>query len=201
MQTNKLIFHILLTVSLKFLVFELTFSASENQSFNRIKSLDCKSMDNKTVTFNFCYAKAYSRKLVTVNVKFTLHKVMRKPFYVEYILSHRTNLNVFQNMFKSNLIEYCDLMDGMDTNPMIKNVILVLNETAPTLFHKCPYEGVTTLTNVTIESANGLIFIPSGTFCSELNFFDRKRKPLAAVKMIHENKNSMDIMGVILRRQ
>lgn len=200
MKTNKLYFYILLTISFQLFIIDLTFSALENQSVDRIKSLDCKSIDNKTIKFDFCYAKSYSRKITTLNIKFTLHKVMHKPFYFQYILSRRSNGNVCQNMFTSDLVEICDLMDGVDTNPMIKNVVLLLNETAPTLLHKCPYEGETTVTNVTIEPAKALVFFPSGTYCSEFNFFNNKKKQIANVRMIQEIKNNKDILGIILKK-
>jgi hypothetical protein len=99
-------------------------------------------------------------------------------------------------MFKSDLIEYCGIMDGADTNPMIKTIIVVLNETAPTLFHKCPYDGETSVTNVTIEADKALFFVPTGTYCSDLNVFDTNKKQIANIRMINDVKNTLDIFGI-----
>ncbi|KAL7014480.1 hypothetical protein ACKWTF_015955 [Chironomus riparius] len=200
MQTNKIIFNIFSAFLFQIIVINSTFSASKSPNSNRIKSVECKSLDNKTVEFEFCYAKAFSRKTTAFNVKFKLHRIMQKPFYIQYILSRRTSGNVCQNIFKSDLIEFCGLMDGMDANPMIKNIILILNETAPTLFHKCPYEGETAVTNATIQDDKALFFIPTGTYCSEVNFFDNKKKQYVNVKMINDIKNSLDILGITERK-
>lgn len=59
MQTNKIIFHILSIILFQIFVIDLTLNASESQNLNRIKSLECKSLDNKTLKFDFCFVKAY----------------------------------------------------------------------------------------------------------------------------------------------
>jgi len=196
MQTNKIIFYILSIILFQIFVIDLTLSASESQNLNRIRSLECKSLDNKTVKFDVCFVKAYSRKITAFSVKFTLNRVLQKPFYIQYILSRKTSGNFCQNMFKSDLIEFCGLMDGADANPMIKNIIMVLNETAPQLFHKCPYEGETSVTNVTIQVEKALFFIPTGIYCSDVNVFDSKKNQLANIRLINDIKNNMDIFGI-----
>ena len=196
MQTNKIIYNILSAFLFLIFVINLTFSASENSNFNRIKSIECKSLDNKTIEFDFCFVKAYSRKTATFNLKFTLHREMKKPFYIQFIMGRRTSGNFCQNMFKSDLVEVCGLMDGAEANPIMKNFIYVLNETAPSLFHKCPYEGETIVNNATIQVEKAVFFLPTGTYCSDTNFFDHKKKQFVNVKLIIEVKSTMDVLGL-----
>lgn len=173
--------------------------AAETPNYTRIKSVECKSLDNKTISFEFCYIKAYSRKFVTLNIKFNVGRRVQKPIYIQYIVGHKTSGNSCQQFYKSDLIEFCGLMDENNANPLVKSIINVLNYTAPQLFHKCPYEGQIEVINATIHGEKAFVLFPTGTYCAEWNFFDDKKKQIASFKFFCEIKNSFDVldMGIL----
>jgi hypothetical protein len=171
--------------------------ASNSPNIHRLKSIECKSLDKKSMSVDYCFVKAYSRKLTTLNLKFDLHKKFPKPLYIQYILGRKTSGNYCQNIYKSDLIEFCGIMEGVDANPLIKNIFHLLNATAPQLLHKCPYEGHVVVTNVTLAMEKSIISFPSGTYCTEFNIFDDKKKQVIAVKMLAEVKNGFSIFGLM----
>lgn len=46
---------------------------------------------------------------------------------------------IYREILKSR-VEWCDFNDEVDRNPFFSNMKEVLQESAPALFHKCPYE-------------------------------------------------------------
>jgi len=187
---------LIISIQIFFGALLIPFCATDSENGHRIKSVECTSLDNKSVSVDYCFVKAYSRKLSTLNMKFDFHRKFPKPIYIQYILGRKTNGNFCQIIFKSDLIEFCGIMEGVDANPLIKNIVHMLNETAPQLFHKCPYEGQIVVTNATIQVEKSLIAFPSGIYCTELNSFDDKKKQVMAVKLTAELKNGFNFFGL-----
>ncbi|KAL7014482.1 hypothetical protein ACKWTF_015957 [Chironomus riparius] len=134
MKTKLQIVLIFSVILLHFLIL-IVAGPPEKPNSTRLKSIECINFDNKTTTIEFCYVRAYSRKFVTLNVKFKLFRKFEKPLYIQYVLSRKSSGNFCQNIYKSDLIEFCGIMDGADVNPFVKSVINILNSTAPQLFH------------------------------------------------------------------
>lgn len=188
---------VIFSIQIILLLIIIPFSASVNRIKHRIKSVECSSFDNKSLSADFCYIKAYSRKLTTLNMKFNFHRKFSKPFYIQYIIGRKTSGNDCQNLFKSDFIEVCGLMDGLDANPLIKNIIHVMNETAPQLFQKCPYDGELIVTNATFQIEKGIIAFPTGTYCTETNVFDDKKRQVLVVKLTFEIMNGFNFFGLL----
>jgi len=197
MKTKLKIILIFSAFLLEFIFLSLA-GAAEKPNYTRIKSIECKSLDNKTITFEFCYVKAYSRKLVTLNMKYNIVRRLQKPIYVQYIAGRKTSGNTCQQYYKSDLFDFCDFMDENNANPLVKSIVNVLNYTAPQLFHKCPYEGQIEVINATVHGEKAFVLFPTGTYCAEWNIFDDKKKPIASFKFFCEIKNSLDIMDMVI---
>ncbi|CAG9811654.1 unnamed protein product [Chironomus riparius] len=191
---SKIFFIVSLKISLIAIIIPL--SVSSSQSIHRIKSVECISLDNKSLSVDFCFVKAYSRQVSTLNLKFDFHRKFPKPIYIQYILGRKNSGNFCQNIFKSDLIEFCELMEGVAANPMIQNLFHLLNDTAPQLFQKCPYQGSIIVTNATFDLEKSLVVFPSGLYCTELNSFDDKKKQVTAVKLTFEIKNGFNFFGL-----
>ena len=71
-------------------IFEVNTSKTVNQyRFGaRFRSVKC-SADNYTVFLDSCYLKAYSRKVVTLNIAGSFDKPLNKPCYFQFVLFYR----------------------------------------------------------------------------------------------------------------
>ena len=118
--------------------------------------------------------------------------------YVKYILSRKSSGNFYQNIYKSDFFEFCGIMEGADVNPFVKTIINTLNDTAPQLFHKCPYEGEIEVINATILGEKAFLLFPTATYCAELLIFDNKKKQFLSSKTIVDIKNGIDVLNLDL---
>ena len=70
---------------------EILKSVQKRLDVVRFRSVSCKA-DNVTISVKFCYIKAYSRRITTLNFGLTLLKPINKPVYMHLILSYRLYL-------------------------------------------------------------------------------------------------------------
>ena len=138
----------------------------------RFSSLKCEA-DNKTILVKFCYLKAVSRKIVTLNFGVKLLVPFVKPYFGQVILYYRYG-TIFRQIIDVKKFEICAILDGNDTNPLIKLILEMLKSRAPNLIHKCPYEGDWDLRNFTmntdlIEGASMLF--PQGIYRSDFSLY------------------------------
>ena len=108
----------------------------------RPKSIHSQS-DNKTVLIKYCYLKAYSRIIVTANLGLKFLVPVTKPLYIQLIFKYRYG-TIFRQIIGTKQTEWCGVMEGADTNPLVKIIISAI----PQFYHKCPYEGELDLFNV-----------------------------------------------------
>ena len=108
----------------------------------RPKSIHSQS-DNKTVLIKYCYLKAYSRIIVTVNFGLKFLVPVKKPIYIQLIFKYRYG-TIFRQIIDTKQIEWCGVMEGAETNPLLKVIISAI----PQFYHKCPYEEDLDLLNV-----------------------------------------------------
>lgn len=131
----------------------------------RLKSIKCQA-DNQTMQVKYCFLKALSRKVVTFNIGVLLLIPFDKPYYLQIVIFYRYG-TIFRQVIDTKRIEVCGLMNGIDTNPLIKLFVDMINNQAPNVLHKCPYTGDFDLKNFTFNTdiidKNTMIF-PQGVY-------------------------------------
>lgn len=144
----------------------------------RPKSTHCES-DNKTITVKYCYIKALSRKVVAASLGLKFSVPLTKPFYIQLIINYRYGLK-FHPVIDTKQIEWCSVMEGSDTNPLIKLFVNNLKEKTPKLFQKCPYDGDLDFQNISVitEDLKEAEVFPEGTYRSNFYLFKNNKKIL-----------------------
>ena len=150
----------------------------------RFKSVKCQS-DNKTIMVKYCYLKAVSRKIVTFNVglKYLIPHI--KPLYLHAIFYYRYG-TIFRQIIDLKKLEVCAILDGADTNPLIKLIIDMVKRKAPKMIHKCPYTGDFDLRNFTVDLDlidKATMFFTEGTYRLDISFFFNDTKSLNVTGM------------------
>lgn len=164
-------------MDLKFLIFLqlLSFStvncAEKFKEGTRLHSTACKS-NNSIIVVNYCYMKAISRRLVTLNVGVNILKSLKKPIYIQMILYYRYGL-IFREVINTNKREWCEIMNGKSTHLFITQSIAQIEASVPVLFHKCPYEGLLEFKNMTIDEKKAFDVFPEGTYKTATMIFDK----------------------------
>lgn len=145
-----------------------------NENFRagtRFKSLKCES--NATVVKNrFCYLKPVSRQVVTLNIGASCLIPINKPAYGQVIINYRYG-TIYRQVLDTHPLEWCGIMDGSATHPLLALLIEQLKGSAPKLFQKCPYYGDIDVYNVTIDRSKNIqksSIFPEGTYRGELSF-------------------------------
>jgi len=81
---------------------------------------------------------------------------------------------IFRQIIDTKQVEWCGIMDGSESNPILKFMIDQLRPTAARLFHKCPYEGDLEVKNITMDSSiydkNTQVF-PQGNYRADAFIF------------------------------
>ena len=72
---------------------------------------------------------------------------------------------------------------------LLTHIMIQLKDSAPQMFHKCPYNGELNLTNVTINDKKGLDSFPEGFY--KISFFvsDVKFNELLLVNLFTHGKS------------
>ena len=138
----------------------------------KFKSVKCQS-DNLTVYTKYCYLKAVSRKIVTFNLGVKLLVLLKKPFYGHGVVFYRYG-TIFRQIIDVKKLEFCSILDGSDTNPFVKLMIVMLKIQAPHLIHKCPFNGDWDLRNFTVDSNlmdKVSMLFPEGTYRLDISAF------------------------------
>ena len=162
----------------QFSTFLVTKCAKQADSYvrgTRFQSIECEA-NNSTALVNYCNLKAISRKIVHLNVGVKLLKSFNKPFYVQMILDYRYGL-IYREVINTKKQEWCGIMDGKSTHPMLSQTIAQIKGSAPKLFHKCPYEGEVELKNVTLDDQKSFDVFPEGNYRFKLLISEKDVKP------------------------
>ena len=133
--------------------------------YSTFKSMECKSFDpNVTGYFRNCFIKAYSRNYVTLNFGYKLHKPMTKPFHFQFIMSFRYG-TIYREVINLKS-EYCEMMETAKSNKVFQNMIITFVQTAPGLFHKCPYKDEADFFNISLDESKSrnIVMIPEGFY-------------------------------------
>lgn len=146
-----------------FLGIKLRKLSHQENYFNgvRFKSVKCQS-DNITVVIKYCYLKAVSRKIVTLNFGIKLLVPYTKPYYIHSVFFYRYG-TIFREIIDTKKLEICGILDGLDTNPLVKLVVDMMKSRMPeNILHKCPYKDDWGFNNFTLNTD-----IADGTFLKE----------------------------------
>lgn len=92
----------------------------------------------------------------------------------------------FNQMFKRPRFEWCELMSGTKSaNMLLKSLIEAVKDQCPQIFHKCPYEGIHDLTNITMPKKIIGIF-PNGIFRTNVTITDDVSKTFISFSILLE---------------
>jgi hypothetical protein len=162
----------------------------ENFNFGvRFKSVQCQS-DNKTISTNFCYLKALSRKVVTLNIGIKFLVTYKKPYYIQAEILYRYG-TIFRQVIDLKKNEICSILEGVDINPLGKIIIDMIKTNYPDIIHKCPYSGDWGFTNFTLNvdlfNSATMIF-PEGTYRIDISVL-RGNDETFKVSLVFDNKS------------
>ena len=133
-----------------FISFSQIFSKAEKDNFTfgiRYRSIDCRA-HNDTILLRYCFLKAYSRRIVIANIGVTFIKSLKNPFYIEIVYKYRYG-TIYGDVIHSPKIEWCGVMSGAASNPIISSLMDEVKDSISELLHKCPYEGDIDIKNIT----------------------------------------------------
>lgn len=155
------------------LFFLLLFTAhSQNQKspkrenfLLRFRSVKCQNFDNSTAIFSFCFIKAYSPTVTTLNFRFEVFRDL-KTFFIQIIVDYRYG-TVYREVLNTKLVDFCAMMESLDHNLLLKHIFDTVSGSMPKLFQKCPIERVGEFYNVTMDkeqAKKGPGFFPEGFY-------------------------------------
>ncbi|KAL7013678.1 hypothetical protein ACKWTF_015521 [Chironomus riparius] len=142
---------------------------------SKFRAIKCDSLDNSTAYWTLCYIKSYSRTISTLNFGIQTKRAT-KPF-LQFIVSYRYG-NIYREILDTKIFDWCVIMDGLDSNILVKFILDAIRESVPGLFHKCPYDGLMEFHNITIDDkvAKKLSIFPEGQYRYNITIYDRPDK-------------------------
>lgn len=129
---------------------------------SRFRSIECQA-DNYTAFVEYCYIKAYSRRVTTVNVLFKNLRPSDAPIWVQMILYYRYG-NIYREVIDTKRIEWCAIMDGLTGHLFLMQTIRQIKTMVAKNIHKCPYGEDIEIKNVTLDDAKGFDVFPEGIY-------------------------------------
>lgn len=145
---------------------------------SRYTYIKCR-IDNSSARLKYCHLKAYSRTYVTLNIGFSIFKPIKNFLYVEVSCSYRYG-NIYREVFRTPRLEWCGIMSGAASNPIISNALNTLEGNIASLVHKCPYQGEFDLQNISghheKDSANSMMW--EGNYKTEIFIYHKEKEVL-----------------------
>lgn len=155
----------------------------------RFQSVNCQA-NNLTLIVNYCFIKAVSRKVATLNVGVKYLKPVNKPIYVQLTLNYRYGL-IYREVINTKKQDWCEIMDGKSTHLYMKQTINQIKGAVPHLIHKCPYDGEIEIKNLTIDENKSLDVFPEGFYKLFLSVFDESDDPFFQLNLTAQVKSSI----------
>lgn len=155
----------------------------------KFRGIECSSFDNNTACFKFCFIKSYSRTMTSLNFGIKAEKKV-KSIFVQLVANFRYG-NIYREIIDTKQINWCQTMEGADTNPFFKLVMDIIRQSIPGLFHKCPYEGTMEFYNITIddEIAMKTSIFPEGQYKYNVTIYEKSNKLLLMLVVFTEVKS------------
>lgn len=126
-----------------FLILALIATTLSNPSLEysyRFTSIKCSGSSMNTTKYHFCFVKAYSRTVSTLNFGITLNRDLNK-IYVKFSADYKYGA-VFQNILNLPVFEWCSYINGNPNNILVNKMIDLVKDSVPEFFHKCPYKVI-----------------------------------------------------------
>ncbi|KAG5666768.1 hypothetical protein PVAND_014778 [Polypedilum vanderplanki] len=155
---------------------------------HRFKSVYCKA-DNISMSVKYCYIKAYSRIVATLNFGAKILKPLRKPFFVKLILYYRYG-TIARPIIETKEEEWCSAMNGGNYHLYLKMLVDQLKGTASNLFRKCPYDSDIDVKNVTIDFNKALAVFNAGIYRCDIIVI-KDQNPIMIVNTTAEIKSQI----------
>ncbi|KAL7013679.1 hypothetical protein ACKWTF_015522 [Chironomus riparius] len=155
----------------------------------KFRGIECKSIDNTTIYFKFCYAKSYSRTISTLNFGIKTQKKLNS-IYLRIVASFRYG-NIYREVIDSKLVNFCQAMNGSSYNLFLKFIFDVIEKSIPGLLHKCPYEGDFDFKNITIDNQLAMKFsiFPEGQYKYNISILENSDKVMLMMVIFTEVKS------------
>ena len=174
----------------QFSTFLVTKCAKSDDSYvsgTRFKSIECDA-NNITAVVKYCFIKAISRKVVTLNVGVKPLKSFKRPFYVQLILYYRYGL-IYREVINTKKQEWCEIMDGKINNLYFAHTIAQIKASTPDLFHKCPYDTDVDIKNLTNDEKKAFDVFPEGIYKGSVLIFDKAAEPVFTLNITSQVKS------------
>jgi hypothetical protein len=159
-----------MSLKLKFLLICVLVSnttSAEDEWINmKFKSVKCKIWEPSYAKFDKCFVKPISRNVSTLNLDYNILKVVRGPIIVESQLFYRYT-TIYRPAYPKLKFDLCAVMRGDGLFPKFALFIIsFFKDSAPQLFHKCPYSGRMNLPNITLSTKTVPIdrLLPTGIY-------------------------------------
>lgn len=155
----------------------------------RFRAVKCSS-DIDAVILYTCHLKAYSRRIVVLNLHGNIIRPFNKPIYSQFSLSYRYG-TIYREVINTQKREWCSIMEGEPTHLLISLNIDHLKTSAPQMFHKCPYIGEQKFLNVTLDESKAYDVFPQGFYKSKIVFFNSSHFEVFSLVMDYEVKSNL----------
>jgi hypothetical protein len=106
----------------------------------RFRAVKCVA-DSRYAVVKVCNIKAYSRRVVSVNVDVDFLQPLDKPFYIRGFFRLRTGQK-YHTMVDTKEIEVCNIMDGNVNNNVVKYIVKDIKFYLPKSNRKCPFTNI-----------------------------------------------------------
>ncbi|KAG5669398.1 hypothetical protein PVAND_017285 [Polypedilum vanderplanki] len=115
----------------------------------RFRAVQCKSYNESLAKIKFCYVKAYSRTITTLNIGTELMGSTNSLF-VRMVSFYRYG-TIYREIMDTKWIDWCAIMKGADYNLFLKLALDGIKKSVPGMFHPCPYGGLIEYYNITLD--------------------------------------------------
>lgn len=169
----KLLFLILV---INLITQESTAATRKSQESSKFRAIYCKA-NNRSVLLRHCFVKSYSRTHSVINILINLPEKVYKPVYLQFVASFQFGMT-FREVMNTQKQEWCDIMDGGDTNIFMKSVLDLIKSQPGVhgVFNKCPLGGDIAVSNFTVNTLELYKALPSGNVRFELYIFKDDEK-------------------------
>lgn len=106
----------------------------------RFTSTNCSGSSMNTTSNHFCFVKAYSKSVSTMNFGLTLIRDLNQLF-LKYSIDFKYGA-VFRPIMDPPVLEWCSFMSGNSNNVLLNMIIDMIKDSVPGLIHSCPYQVI-----------------------------------------------------------
>lgn len=121
-----------------------------------LKSIRCNGSEEFVYQNYSCYVKSLNRTFSSLSARFDykkplsnifvrlwsfkiiVHLIIKQSFKVDTSLSYKYGL-IYREVLKTPRLDWCSLYSQKLNNLLVKQLVLVINDTLPWLIHSCPY--------------------------------------------------------------